>query len=142
MNKRLIRSIDKFCDVAEFLNSEIEKSGEIQKNNLAIWNDYLHSFTNKDWEDISTVVALLSETQYVKGEHIDLFDGVLNALDRMGEYYDNVMDLQKRGYINNKPIAWKGIMYVREIYCDICDIYLPNTDESKLTHKEKLFQVE
>ena len=141
MNKRLTHSIDLFCTIAEYLNKEIETNGEIQKNNHDLWNNFLHKFTNDDWHDLYLVITTLSDTKYIKGEHIELFDEILDQIHRLGDYYENVMDLRKRGYINNKPTAWKAIHSVREIYNEICEIYLPNSDDSKLTHKDALFQI-
>lgn len=142
MNKRLKHGVNTFCGVAEYLNSEIRKNGQLQENNYDLWRQYFHSFDNDDWIDLYLVISSLSETRYIKGSHSDLFDDIIDKIDKHGDYYNNVMDMKKRGFINHKKIAWKAVMYIREIYCDIQDIYLPNSDESIETVKEKLFQVE
>ena len=95
MNTRLIRAIDTFCSLAETLNQEILSHGEIQKNNSQIWKQFLHRFTNRDWENLAAVVAALSETEYVTADHISHFDEVLTVIDKHGDYYERVMDMRK-----------------------------------------------
>ena len=119
--------------IAEMLNTEIRKTGEIQINNSTIWDGYLHQMHNEDWRGI------LATMNNLAGQHPELFtlqnleairDGIA-LLDKFDQYYDRVMDMRNR-HVSAKKTAWKCIMSIREVYCKANGIYLPNSDESKV----------
>lgn len=119
--------------IAEMLNTEIRKTGEIQINNSTIWDGYLHQMHNEDWRGI------LETMNNLAGQHPELFtlqnleairDGIA-LLDKFDQYYDRVMDMRNR-HVSAKKTAWKCIMSIREVYCKANGIYLPNSDESKV----------
>lgn len=118
--------------IAEMLNTEIRKNGEIQINNSTIWDGYLHQMHNEDWRGILETMHTLAD------QHPELFsmqnleavrDG-LELLDKFDQYYDRVMDMRNR-HVSAKKTAWRCIMAIREVYCQANGIYLPNSDESK-----------
>ena len=47
--------------IAEMLNTEIRKTGEIQINNSIIWDGYLHQMHNEDWRGVLETMSALSE---------------------------------------------------------------------------------
>jgi hypothetical protein len=119
--------------IAEMLNTEIRKNGEIQINNSTIWDGYLHQMHNEDWRGILATMNTLAE------QHPELFtlqnleairDGIA-LLDKFDQYYDRVMDMRNR-HVSAKKTAWKCIMSIREVYCKANGIYLPNSNESQV----------
>ena len=118
--------------IAEMLNTEIRKNGEIQINNSVIWDGYLHQMHNEDWRGILATMNTLAE------QHPELFtlqnleairDGIA-LLDKFDQYYDRVMDMKNR-HVSAKKTAWKCIMAIREVWNRATGEYLPNDNDSK-----------
>lgn len=120
--------------LARTLNSEIERNGEIKINNKLIWDGMLHKMSNEVWRGILESLKLLSEQhpRLFDFNHLAAIDRALQLLDRYEGYYDNVLDI-KNAKMDNKKVAWKCLMTLREVYCAANNIYLPNSDASKIT---------
>ena len=118
--------------IAEMLNTEIRKTGEIQINNSVIWDGYLHQMHNEDWRGVLTTLDTLhrQHPELFSMQNADAVQEGLALLDKFDQYYDRVMDMRNR-HVSAKKIAWKCIMCIREVWNQATDEYLPNTDESK-----------
>ena len=118
--------------IAEMLNTEIRKTGEIQINNSVIWDGYLHQMHNEDWRGVLETMSTLSEQhpQLFTMQNSSAIQDGLELLNKFDQYYDRVMDMRNR-HVSAKKIAWKCLMTIREVWNQATDEYLPNSDESK-----------
>jgi len=118
--------------IAEMLNTEIRKNGEIQINNSVIWDGYLHQMHNEDWRGVLETMNTLYQQhpQLFTMQNADAIQDGLELLNKFDQYYDRVMDMRNR-HVSAKKIAWKCIMCIREVWNQATDEYLPNSDESK-----------
>lgn len=118
--------------IAEMLNTEIRKNGEIQINNSVIWDGYLHQMHNEDWRGILETMHTLyqQQPQLFSMQNISAITDGLELLDKFDQYYDRVMDMRNR-HVSAKKTAWKCIMAIREVWCQANNIYLPNSNESR-----------
>mgnify|MGYP003122823136 CR=1 FL=1 len=118
--------------IAEMLNTEIRKTGEIQINNSVIWDGYLHQMHNEDWRGVLTTLDTLhrQHPELFSMQNAEAVREGLELLDKFDQYYDRVMDMRNR-HVSAKKTAWKCIMACREVWNQATDEYLPNTDESK-----------
>jgi hypothetical protein len=67
--------------------------------------------------------------------HLNTVETGLQILKKY-ELYDRCLDM-KNHTANNKPIAWKCLMTIREVYNSACGIDLPNADSSRTTNTFK-----
>ena len=118
--------------IAEMLNTEIRKNGEIQINNSIIWDGYLHQMHNEDWRGILETMHTLyaQQPQLFSMQNVSAIDDGLALLDKFDQYYDRVMDMKNR-HVSAKKTAWKCIMAIREVWNTATGEYLPNKNESK-----------
>ena len=118
--------------IAEMLNTEIRKNGEIQINNSVIWDGYLHQMHNEDWRGVLETMNTLYQQhpQLFTMQNAEAIQDGLELLNKFDQYYDRVMDMRNR-HVSAKKTAWKCIMCIREVWNQATDEYLPNTDESK-----------
>jgi len=118
--------------IAEMLNTEIRKNGEIQINNSVIWDGYLHQMHNEDWRGILETMHTLyqQQPQLFSMQNISAITDGLELLAKYEQYYDRVMDMKNR-HVSAKKTAWKCIMAVREVWNRATDEYLPNDNDSK-----------
>ena len=123
--------------IAEFLNTQIELAGAIKPNNRTIWHTVLHNLTNDQWHAIlETLQTLINQNPTIGTiDHIDCIEHALKTLNKY-QMYDKCLDI-KNATINNKPIAWKALMTVREVYNQCTDIHIPNHDSSRVTNTFK-----
>jgi len=118
--------------IAEMLNTEICKNGEIQINNSVIWDGYLHQMHNEDWRGILETMRQLANQhpELFSVQNITAIDDGLELLDKFEQYYDRVMDMKNR-HVSAKKTAWKCIMAIREVWNRATGEYLPNDNDSK-----------
>ena len=118
--------------IAEMLNTEIRKNGEIQINNSIIWDGYLHQMHNEDWRGILETMHTLyqQQPQLFSMQNVSAIDDGIALLDKFDQYYDRVMDMKNR-HVSAKKTAWKCIMAIREVWNQAVGEYLPNKNESK-----------
>jgi hypothetical protein len=131
---KLETSVAVITAIAEMLNTEIRKTGEIKINNPVIWEGYLHQMHNEDWRGVLTTMNELAEgcPQLFTISNLQAIRDGIELLDKFDQYYDRVMDMRNR-HVSAKKTAWKCIMSMREVYCKARGIYLPNSDESRTT---------
>jgi len=120
--------------IAEMLNTEIRKNGEIQINNSIIWDGYLHQMHNEDWRGILETMHTLyqQQPQLFSMQNVSAIQDGIALLDKFDQYYDRVMDMKNR-HVSAKKTAWKCIMCIREVWNQARGEYLPNKNESKTT---------
>lgn len=99
-------------EVTHFLNNIIKTQGEILPNNHAIWNTYLHKWSNDDWNAIFATLLALCNTEPTK-----IKDYQKTALIKARNMFlsrkntnDRCMDTKEL-----KKYAWNVLMMIREI---------------------------
>ena len=82
----------------------------IDINNKAIWDPYLHTWTNEDWEDMLSIIdhAIKTNPDIAKDYHRTNLLNARAVLDKGG-----TRALDKR---DTKRYAWSMIMSMREMY--------------------------
>ena len=118
--------------IAEMLNTEIRKNGEIQINNSIIWDGYLHQMHNEDWRGILETMHTLyqQQPQLFSMQNVSAITDGIELLNKFDQYYDRVMDMKNR-HVSAKKTAWKCIMAIREVWNSATGECLPNKNESK-----------
>ena len=124
--------------IAEHLNTIIALTGSIKPNNRELWRGVLHELDNHHWQGMTLTLMKLQQQQPHIGalKHSIALEECQNILTKYGHKYDRIMD-QKNYRFNHKPIAWKCLMTIRELYNAACDIDLPNNDSSKEVNRLK-----
>ncbi len=138
----LERGINLWQSIADCLNEQIIKGGEIQVNNRVIWDQYLHQWDNSDWVCLMEAMITLYEThpEHFKRTDIDTMKDTAKALAKgIEQGKSRVMD-QHHKVSSNKAKAWRTIMTAREIWNRANDIWLPNSDLSQVTKFEEIFE--
>ena len=135
--------IDQWQDLAKYLNNYINHSGQIQRNDRVLWTNYLHKYNNTDWLGVVKTVLDLDEQhpEYLDLGNTSLFEDIYHKLkdpnsdlkvERQNIKAKRVMD--RAGSVldlpENKQDMWKMIMVLRELWCKIHNIDLPNSDLS------------
>jgi len=129
--------IDKWCNLAQYLNDYIVQNGPLKPNIHPIWNKYLHEYNDNDWIGIIACCMLIDE------ERPDVFDiGQTSHIDRLKQLYEDPLQehkLERRrakekrrvtqsilDLPENKGSLWKLAMILRESYCTICNLKIKN----------------
>lgn len=152
-------TVDRWCELAEYLNNKIQKDGQIQINQHGIWQKYLHKFTNEDWKSFVYVLEIVRITypRYFKDNDENAMLAAIMALDN-DELYIRMRDLNDYGYTkkpilsvldipgdkgrkgrwnSTKGIAWKLMMTMREVHNRIAGQDVPNEDPTPPDPKQK-----
>lgn len=124
--------------IAEHLNAIIQLTGSIKPNNRNIWQGVLHELQNHHWQGmIDTLNTLCDQQPHIGSfKHRIALDEANSILKKYAHKYDRIMD-QKNYRFNHKPVAWKCLMTIRELYNACCDIDLPNDDSSREINRLK-----
>jgi hypothetical protein len=132
MANNLERGVELWGSLAELLNDIILHTGkQIQKDNKAIWDGFLHKWSNQDWMTALEAVAHLAQTHpevFHKGQKETIGEAVKTLL-KGSPYYERVMDRKM-----NKSIEWRTIMVMRELWNQARAVDIPNED-SEITYK-------
>ena len=142
--------LDLWYEITNYLNKKIQTTGEIQINQVDIWQKYLHKLSDKDWENLCEMVykvlqqdesmlekfhkdALVDAMQKLDDAQLHGIKEQLNNLGASKRHINNVLDIPSTGkkIQSTKGTAWKMLMSLREIWNNVCDINLPNKDSSK-----------
>ena len=134
---KLENRITLIVKIAQHLNNQIQLAGAIKPNNKGISQAILHNLTNEQWHAIlSTLEELMNKNPTIGNlGHLNTVETGLRTLKKY-ELYDRCLDM-KNHTANNKPIAWKCLMTIREVYNSACGIDLPNADSSRTTNTFK-----
>lgn len=108
--------LDQISEIAGTLNNIIDSQGKIEINNPTIWQNYLHRWSNKDWENMLAGFRVILENRpdAVKQYHKNNFERAITALKKDRHYSDRALDTK-----NNKRIAWAMINTFREVLADL-----------------------
>lgn len=134
----LAEGIQLISDAVTILNNEIRANGEIKPNNKTIWRQTLNVWTNQDWAKITAVLIELNEHQsnLFRSYHERNLMETETILKKQWMVHPRVMDT--KAYKNT---AWKMLHTVREVWCEVNGIDLPNDDASKVsTNKADIFK--
>lgn len=124
-------AIERLC---ELFNERIRQDGPISKGDKRIWG-VLHEMDNTIWQHCLNGAVAMTPTDHKNYNRIDQRVTELNAaLKRLGKQYDNVItpypsEYKKQGRPDSdlyQGAAWHLLMLLREVYCDINGIDLPN----------------
>lgn len=150
--------------IAETQNNIINEGGKIVRDDKRIWHPehggWLHGMNNDDW---ITLLLAIEDTQEKLESKQRLYNKVFTSvredtinqvkhtiIERLDpqnqpmtytqplnwqQDYERVMDIERRG-LNNKPLAWKMSMMLREMWNDLHDIAI--TQEVAIS-KQKTF---
>ena len=124
-------AVERLC---ELLNEEIRQNGPISKGNKRIWG-VLHEMDNTIWNHCLNGASAMTPVSHKNHNRIDQRVTELHAaLKRLGKLYDNVITPYPSEYKKQarpdsdlyQGAAWHLLMLLREVYCDINNIDLPN----------------
>lgn len=137
-------SVELAYRIADMLNQEIKKQGEIKLNNKTIWKGFLHQMANEDWLYLIALMEELGDQQpwLIKPWDERVLREARRTIEKFSPYYDRVLDMRNR-HLNHKKLEWQLIMTVREVWNRACDIHLPNKDSSKTVQDlSEIFEVQ
>jgi hypothetical protein len=119
----IVNVIEQWRQVSETLNGIITSTGkEIDINNRVIWDQFLHRWSDSDWQDIiATVLAVKSENPDLFASYHDTAIAAARAALLKSHSGSRVMDTKP-----NKKISWRTIMTLREVWNQMNDIKIPN----------------
>jgi dGTP triphosphohydrolase len=116
----ITHSLDLWQHIAEIQNHWQRTTGQpIERNNHALWA-VLHGMSNEDWAGVLATFPTICDHY-----GIDLTpsqaEGYELALTTFETYCDELRRAldTNRGKIRNKPIQWRMIMILREVYNQI-----------------------
>jgi hypothetical protein len=133
----LQNGVDQWCDLAQLLNNEIKSSGAISINNKRIWAK-LHPLTDQDWSDILVTFGQFNADH---GEYVDMneYKTWQEAVEQFEKYCGvlrgdapgySCMDYKDRNKhksgFSTKGKTWAFMMRLREVYCKIGNLNIPN----------------
>lgn len=119
--------------ITDVLNNLITSKGQqINRNEPAIWNDFLHQLNNDDWESmfmafkqtISKSNVLLTHHQQRK------FDEAYTTFQKDKHKREKCMDILNK-FMNTRTLAWSMIMVIREVMNQVNGVDVPNVDAAK-----------
>jgi hypothetical protein len=113
--------VDRMVDLQKRLNKIIlETNAAIQRDNTQLWQEFFHSQSNEDWDEMISALEILAEQNdfnlkayqiaNIKSARSALLGGQRRALDRPA----------------NKAKAWSLAMSIREICNAIQGVDIPN----------------
>lgn len=130
---QLESAVELWYQIANQLNDIIKSDGELHIDDKRIWDGFLHRWHNEEW-------MLLVEAAYkLYEQHPDLFkpfhkqaleDTILALSNSKGN--TRVLDTRK-----NKPVEWKMIMMLREVWNAAVGVYIPNQPQKSNVIKIK-----
>lgn len=111
------QSVELIYRISDWLNCEVAENGAIQINNKRIWKTILHQMNNTVWQGcLETLIQLESQhPELVNIDQLSVFHSAISIIKQYGYTNDNILDV-KNHILNHKPIAWKCLMSMREIY--------------------------
>lgn len=118
----LEQGVELWYQIANQLNDIIKSDGELHIDDKRIWDGFLHRWHNEDW------MLLVQAAYKLYEQHPDLFrpfhkqaleDTILALSNSKGN--TRVLDTRK-----NKPVEWKMIMMLREVWNAAVGVYIPN----------------
>ena len=119
--------------IAQVLNDIITKTGkQIDKDEPAIWDGFLHQLTNDEWESMFTAFKVLIEQHKIHLTHHQQrkFDEAWITFQKDKHKRERCMDIRNK-FMNTKTLAWGMIMTIREVQNQVNKKDIPNVDKPK-----------
>ena len=129
--------INKWCELAEYLNEYILQNGALKPNIHPIWKNYLHSYDEDDWIGILAVCLIIDEEKPAvfnigQSSHFEALQRLYSD-PRQQHWLERRQAKERRTNTKsildlpeNKAQLWKFAMILREGYCKICELHIPN----------------
>jgi len=117
--------------ITQVLNDIITKTGkQIDKDEPAIWDGFLHQLTNDEWESMFTAFKVLIEQHKIHLTHHQQrkFDEAWITFQKDKHKRERCMDIRNK-FMNTKTLAWGMIMTIREVQNQVNKKDIPNVDK-------------
>lgn len=134
-----------FRKVSEFLNTQIEQHGQLQRDNRQVW-DMLHQMDNDIWQAYIDAIKIVDKEfgHIVSMEDLRIVLEVQQILEKFGHLSNSNNIFTPRGTRKNghnyKGKAWKMVCHGREIWNRAMQIDLPNDDASRSSHINNILE--
>jgi len=106
-------------------NDIINTEGSILRDDKRIWDSYLHTWNNDDWLKILLALKDADREHSLYQTELDHIHKIQKILIDYYDMYPRVLDKRDR-QMNNKSLAWKMIMIMREAWNRIHQIEIKN----------------
>jgi hypothetical protein len=119
--------------ITTVLNTLITTKGkQLDKNEKAIWDDFLHQLTNDEWESMFMAFKhLVDKHRILLTDHQQRkFDEAYMTFQKDKHKRERCMDIRNK-FMNTKNLAWSMIMIIREIHNLTTNTDVPNVDKPK-----------
>lgn len=124
--------------ITDVLNTLITtKHKQIDKDEPAIWDGFLHQLTNDEWESMFMAFKdLVSKHNIFLTPHQQTkFDEAYTTFQKDKLKRERCMDIRNK-FMNTKKLAWAMIMTIREVVNQVNNVDIANVD-SKPTPVEQ-----
>lgn len=115
------------------LNNLIIKSGkQIDRDEKAIWDDFLHQLTNDEWESMFMAFKeLVSKHGIFLSHHQQRkYDEAYTTFQKDKHKREKCLDILNK-FMNTRTLAWGMIMVIREVVNQANKVDVPNVDAPK-----------
>lgn len=119
--------------ITQILNNIITTTGkQIDKDEPAIWDDFLHQLTNDEWESMFMAFKSLLDKHNILLTHHQQrkFDEAYITFQKDKHKRQRCMDIRNK-FMNTKAMSWGMIMTIREIVNQANKQNIPNVDAPK-----------
>lgn len=119
--------------ITEVLNRLITDTGrQIDKDEPAIWDGFLHQITNDEWESMFMAFKKIVDDHKIHLTHHQQrkFDEAYMTFQKDKVKRERCMDIRNR-FMNTKTLAWGMIMVIREVVNASKGIEVANVDRPK-----------
>lgn len=129
--------VDRWCDLAQTLNSEIITGGRIKEDNKRLWSK-IHALTDDDWADILVTFGQFNQDH---GEFVDMSEYATwqQAVEQFEKYcgvlrgdapgfscMDYINRNRHKEAFSTKKRSWNMLMVLRQVYCKACGLAIQN----------------
>ena len=118
------QATDMLLDITQYLNNIIRSTGQaVEINNRPLWQRYMNSWTNQDWDIMLTGMEQLAaqDPELFKPWHVRAIQEARSAWLTQRSAHDRILDTRRY-----KRRAWSAVMTIREIINQIQGVDLPN----------------
>ena len=124
----LITGIEIIVALADLLNEICRTEGGIRRNDPRIWNDYLHNFTEDEWQAIVTALDHIHQEEpgTVYPQDSRVIESSREALKRARLTGKSFVGTPMNPRSGNKTLAWQLTMTVREVANRVNGVHIPN----------------
>lgn len=125
--------------ITDTLNNLITSTGkQIDRNEKAIWDGFLHKASNEDWDDMFAAFKDVIDTKGIHlTQHQQLkFDEAYTTFKRDRHHRERCMDVEVK-FKSTKKLAWAMIMTIREVFNEVNKVSIPNQDSNVTIIKSK-----